>query len=98
MSDSKEETDFDRAWKYYEKIKGALDGLFEILTINFNEDDLFYQVGVDNLEHLKETIIDLLKNDYNSAEIKRKLRDLEFNMKKNLFFEEKKEDNSKSKS
>ena len=88
MSNLKDEqSKLDKGWEYYERIKTALDGLFEILTLNFEEDDIFYQCGLDNLERLKETIMDLLKNDYNPAEIKRKLRDLEFDMKKCLFFE-----------
>ena len=88
MSNLKDEqSKLDKAWTHYERIRTALDGLFDILTLNFDEDDIFYQCGVDNLERLKETIMDLLKNDYNSAEIKRKLRDLEFDMKKCLFFE-----------
>jgi hypothetical protein len=99
MSHSKEDSDLDKAWEYYEKIKSALDGLFEILSLNFDENDIFYQCGVDNLERLKETIMDLLQHDYNPAEIKRKLRDLEFDMKKCLFFEsdKKKEEDSKAK-
>jgi hypothetical protein len=55
--------------------------------MSMDENNIFYQCGVDNLENLKETIIDMLKKDYNPAEIKRKLRDLEFDMKKSLFFE-----------
>jgi hypothetical protein len=39
---------------------------------------------VDNLEILKETIIDLLKKDYNPTEISKKMREIEFTMKKNL--------------
>jgi hypothetical protein len=38
-------------------------------------------------QYLKDTIIDLLKKDYNPSEIKIKLRELEFDMKKELFFE-----------
>jgi hypothetical protein len=43
------------------------------------------------LENLKDVIIDLLKKDYDSKEIQTKLRDLEFEMKKSLFFEKEKE-------
>ncbi|MFX1340876.1 MAG: hypothetical protein ACFFDK_19860 [Promethearchaeota archaeon] len=99
MSNLKDEqSKLDKGWEYYERIRTALDGLFEILTLNFDEDDIFYQCGLDNLERLKETIMDLLKNDYNPAEIKRKLRDLEFDMKKCLFFEsDKREEKQKAK-
>jgi hypothetical protein len=97
MTDAKDDSELNKAWDYYEKIKRALDGLFEILTINFDENNIFYQCGVDNLENLKETIMDLLKHDYNPAEIKRKMRDLEFDIKKNLFFEEDKQGNKTKK-
>jgi acetoin utilization deacetylase AcuC-like enzyme len=83
-----EKSDIDKAWCYYDKVNKALTGLFEILTLNFDEDNIYYQCGVDNLEQLKDTIMDLLKHDYNPVEIKIKLRDLEFNMKKCLFFED----------
>jgi len=87
MTDIKKESDIDRAWEYYEKIRDALTGLYDILSMSMDENNIFYQCAVDNLENLKETIIDMLKKDYNPAEIKRKLRDLEFDMKKSLFFE-----------
>ena len=87
MTDTNKESDLDRAWEYYEKIRDALTGLYDILNMSMDQNNIFYQCAVDNLENLKETIIDMLKKDYNPAEIKRKLRDLEFDMKKSLFFE-----------
>ncbi|MBY9007429.1 MAG: hypothetical protein KGD63_11795 [Candidatus Lokiarchaeota archaeon] len=78
----------NQAWEAYEKIKGALDGLYEILKMSFSNENIFYQCGVDNLEELKETIIDLLSHDYNNKEVKERLRELEFDVKKRLFFEE----------
>lgn len=79
-----QESDLDKAWDHYEKIRDSLNGLYEILNMNLDIDNIFYQCAVDNLESLKETIIDLLKKDYNPKEIKIKLRDLEFDMKKNI--------------
>jgi len=87
-----DEDKLDRAWSYYEKIRDALNGLFEILSMSLEEDNIFYQFAVDNLVNLKETIMDLLKHDYNPAEIKRKLRDLEFDIKKGLFFDKSQEE------
>ena len=83
--------DLEKAWTYYEKIRDSLTGLYEILSMSMDENNIFYQCAVDNLENLKETILDLLKKDYNPKEIQKKLRDLEFNIKKNLFFEKEKE-------
>ncbi len=87
----------NRAWEAYQKIKSALDGLYEILSLSFEEDNLFYQCGIDNLERLKETIVDILSHDYDSKEIQYKLRDLEYITKKCLFFEEEKEKSKKNK-
>ncbi|MGV9199809.1 MAG: hypothetical protein ACOC44_19660 [Promethearchaeia archaeon] len=82
-----EESEMEKAWEYYERIRDALNGIFEILTMKFEEDDIMYKCALDNLEGLKEGIMDLLEKDYNPAEIKRKLREIEFNMKKCLFFD-----------
>ena len=84
MANQETESDLDKAWDHYEKIRDSLNGLYEILNMNLDKDNIFYQCAVDNLESLKETIIDLLKKDYNPKEIKIKLRDLEFDMKKNI--------------
>lgn len=63
--------------EYYQNIKKSFSGLKEILRINFNEKDFYYQAGMDNLEALKENIIDLLQNSCNSREIRIKLREFE---------------------
>ncbi len=87
MANQDSQSDLKKAWEHYEKIRDSLNGLYEILNINLDKDNIFYQCAVDNLEILKETIIDLLKKDYNPTEIKIKMRELEFDMKKHLFFE-----------
>jgi hypothetical protein len=97
MSQKNENDDSERAWEAYQKIKRALDGLYEILNLSFEEDNVFYQCGVDNLEKLKETIVDILSHDYDSKEIRYKLRDLEYLTKKCLFFEEEEEKSKKNK-
>ncbi len=84
MANQETESDLNKAWDHYEKIRDSLNGLYEILNMNLDKDNIFYQCAVDNLESLKGTIIDLLKKDYNPKEIKIKLRDLEFDMKKNI--------------
>ena len=89
MAKQDSQSDLNKAWEHYEKIRDSLNGLYEILSINLDVENIFYQCAVDNLEILKETIIDLLKKDYNPTEIKIKMRELEFDMKKHLFFENK---------
>ena len=89
MANQETNSDLEKAWAHYEKIRDSLNGLYEILNMNLDEENIFYQCAVDNLEILKDTIIDLLKKDYNPTEIKIKMRELEFDMKKTLFFEKK---------
>ena len=89
MANRDTQSDLDKAWEHYEKIRDSLNGLYDILNMNLDDENIFYQCAVDNLEILKDTIIDLLKKDYNPSEIKIKMRELEFDMKKNLFFEKK---------
>ena len=89
MANQDSNSDLEKAWTHYEKIRDSLTGLYEILNMNLDEENIFYQCAVDNLETLKDTIIDLLKKDYNPNEIKIKMRELEFDMKKTLFFEKK---------
>ena len=90
---SNKRKDLEKAWAYYDRIKDSLNGLFEILNVSMEKDNPFYQFALDNIKNLKDTIIDLLEHDYNPAEIKRKLRDLEFDIKRSLFFEkDRKED------
>ncbi len=84
MANQDSQSDLDKAWEHYEKIRDSLNGLYEILNMNLDEENIFYKCALDNLEILKETIIDLLKKDYNPTEIKIKMRELEFDMKKNI--------------
>ncbi|MHA2288347.1 MAG: hypothetical protein ACXABG_06130 [Promethearchaeota archaeon] len=84
MANQDSQSDLDKAWEHYEKIRDSLNGLYDILNMNLDKGNIFYACAVDNLEILKETIIDLLKKDYNPSEIKIKLRDLEFDMKKHI--------------
>ncbi|MFX1380376.1 MAG: hypothetical protein ACFFA4_14920 [Promethearchaeota archaeon] len=83
-----EEEDFDEdAWDYYDKVKDALYGLFEVLNIALDPDSIYYKCGIDNLEALKSSLIDLLMKDYDTLDLQDTLRRIEFNVKKNLFFE-----------
>ncbi len=86
MANQDSQSDLDKAWEHYEKIRDSLNGLYDILNMNLDTENIFYKCAVDNLEILKDTIIAVLQGDFNPTEIKIKLRDLEFDMKKRLFF------------
>ena len=77
----------ERGWEYYKIIKTCLEGLYEILEMTNSEDSVYFLCGLDNLIQLKEVTIDLLSNIYTPREIRMKLREAEFNIKKNIFFD-----------
>ena len=81
-----EDSDQNKAWHYFQSINNALNGLLEILTMGFDKDDVIFKAGVENLKSLKETIVDVLEHDYEPGEIKKRIRDLEFDIKMKLFF------------
>ena len=77
----------EEAWEYYDKVRDALNGLFEVLNVALEPDNILYQCGVDNLEALKNSLIDLLMKDYDTLELQNTLRRIEFDVKKSLFFD-----------
>ncbi|MHA2283997.1 MAG: hypothetical protein ACXAC5_24430 [Promethearchaeota archaeon] len=96
MTDSNEECN-DDAWEYYDKVKDALNGLFEVLNVALEPENILYKCGVDNLEALKNGLIDLLMKDYDTLELQDTLRRIEFDVKKSLFFEHPKNEELKEK-
>jgi len=94
LNDSKEDNSED-LWDYYNKVRDALEGLFEVLNIALDRDSIYYQAGVDNLEALKRGLIDLLKKDYDTLDLQDTLRKIEFKVKKSLFFEDQKKNDQK---
>ncbi|MFW9973597.1 MAG: hypothetical protein ACFFDF_25680, partial [Candidatus Odinarchaeota archaeon] len=50
-------------------------------------DSIYYKCGVDNLEALKRSLLDLLMKDYDTLDLQDTLRRIEFDVKKSLFFE-----------
>ena len=89
-----EDSDQNKAWNV---INNTLNGLLEILTMTFDKDDVIFKAGIENLKHLKETIIDVLEHDYEPGEIKKRIRDLEFDIKMKLFFTHEDDEDKKDK-
>jgi hypothetical protein len=61
----------------YENIRLALSGLMEILKINYDKEDLYYQLSIDNLKGIKNNLKKILEKSYSSRQIKLKLREIE---------------------
>ena len=90
LNDSNEDNSED-LWDYYDKVRDALQGLFEVLNVSLDPNSIYYQAGVDNLEALKSGLIELLMKDYDTLDLQDTLHKIEFKVKKSLFFEDPKE-------
>ena len=67
----------DKTFEHYEKIRESISGLAEILKINFNEKNIYYQMGMDNLRALHDNIIEVMKGSHAPREIRIKMREIE---------------------
>ena len=79
--DIKKDDKLDDAMSCYESIREALTGLYEIIKINFNEEDFYGLAALDNLKAINENVVQLLKDGHNAREVRIRLREIEFDEK-----------------
>ncbi len=60
----------DGVMKHYKKIREALAGLSDIITINFNEKDFYHGAAVDNLKAMHDNVVEVLKSSFTPREIR----------------------------
>ena len=48
--------------EYYGKIRESINGINEIIKINFLENNIYHKLSMDNLNALNENVIELLKD------------------------------------
>jgi len=72
----------EQAEKNFEKIKASIKGLYEILNINFadNDDEFYLEAGEDNLMGLYQNFIELLTNEYGLRQLVKKVNRSEINL------------------
>lgn len=68
-------------YENYDKIREAISGLSEILKINFQEKDIYFQTGMDNLEALHNNVIEILEKTSTPRQVRIKLREIEYDEK-----------------
>ncbi len=51
---------FDVRLDFCHRIRKAISGLIDIININFNEEDIYYQLSIDNIEAFYDNLIKLL--------------------------------------
>ncbi len=73
-----EQKNVDDAFSCYNNIRECISGLSEILNINFQENNIYRQIGIDNLKNLHENVVEILKHTSAPREVRIKLREIEY--------------------
>lgn len=64
-----------KAEENLENIKKSIQGLYEILNINFSGEDIYFKLGQDNLLALYENLLELILNEYGLRKLVKKIKD-----------------------
>ncbi|MFX1325212.1 MAG: hypothetical protein ACFE8N_09650 [Promethearchaeota archaeon] len=95
------EEDFDEnTWKKYNQMRDAFQGIYDVFNITLNPKSFYYQCGIENLIGLRESLIYLLKNDFDILELQKILSSIELYPKKSSILgdPEEKKQNKENKS
>jgi hypothetical protein len=69
-----------KAEENLENIKKSVQGLYEILNINFSGEDIYFKLGQDNLLALYENLLELILNEYGLRKLVKKIKDSDFDL------------------
>ena len=64
----------------FENIKDCIRGLYEIFKITLSSEDIYFQIGQDNIEHLYENLLELMVNEIGAVEFMKKLKSAEVDL------------------
>ena len=69
-----------QAMTNFENIKECIQGLYEILKINLSHENIYFQIGQDNMEALYQNLLELMVNDLGTIEFMKKLKNAEVDL------------------
>jgi hypothetical protein len=69
-----------KALHNFENIKECIQGLFEILQITLTSDNMYFNMGQDNIEALYENLLELMVNELGTVEFMKKLKSAEVDL------------------
>lgn len=64
----------------FENIKECIQGIYQVLKINLSYDNIYFQIGQDNLEALYQNLLELMINDVGTIEFMKKLKNAEIDL------------------
>ena len=66
-----------KALNNFENIKECIQGLYEILKITLPSENMYFNMGQDNVEALYENLLELMINDLGTIELMKMLKGAE---------------------
>ena len=69
-----------KALNNFENIKDCIQGLYEILKITLPSENLYFNMGQDNIEALYENLLELMVNELGTIEFMKKLKTAEVDL------------------
>ncbi|MFX0011236.1 MAG: hypothetical protein ACFE9R_13045 [Candidatus Hermodarchaeota archaeon] len=69
-----------RAFYNFENIKECIQGLYDILKIALTSENMYFNLGQDNIEALYENFLELMINDRGTVEFMKKLKTAEVDL------------------
>jgi len=69
-----------KALTNFENIKECIHGLFEILKITLPSENIYFQLGQDNIEALYQNFLELMVNDLGVEKFMQKLKNSEVDL------------------
>ncbi|MHA1688517.1 MAG: hypothetical protein ACTSUN_04150 [Promethearchaeota archaeon] len=70
----------EKAENNFKNIKESIKGLYEILNLTLNKDDLYHELAMENLTGLYQNLVEMLLNDYGLRKLIEKLHDQEIDL------------------
>ena len=70
----------EKALGNFKNIKECIQGLYEILKITLPPEDIYFQLGQDNIEALYENFLELMVNEIGTNEFMKKIRRSEIDL------------------
>ncbi len=69
-----------KALNNFENIKECIQGLYEILKITIPSENMYFNMGQDNIEALYENLLELMINDMGTIEFMKKFKRAEIDL------------------
>ena len=64
----------------FQNIKECIQGLYEILKISQSDNNIYFKLGIDNIEALYENLLELVVNETGTVEFIKKVKKSEIDL------------------